>query len=82
MKILVVVLVKDRDRVVARPDREKRQRENVQFRYPEVIGRHETAHLSRGERALHDVKIVLIQTIFQFDNPDFSRVAVDDGNCP
>jgi hypothetical protein len=82
MKVLVVVYVKDSNRIVTRADREKRQRENVQLRYPGAMAQHETAYTRRGESALHDVKIILVQTVFEFHNLDFSGVAIDDGDYP
>jgi hypothetical protein len=60
VKVLVIVYVKDRYGIITRADREKRQRENVQLRYPGVMAQDEAAYTRREERALHEVKIILI----------------------
>jgi hypothetical protein len=38
--------------------------------------------VDRKKKASHDVEIVHVKTIFEFHNPDFPRVTVDNGHSP
>lgn len=43
----------------------------------------EDAYIIDGKKKTsHNVEIVHVETIFEFHNPDFPRVTVDDGHSP